>query len=111
MQGSRVVEVQTEQIGIINFITAESFNAGALMIYSMFDVENEIIGSQMILGSVGNKRIYPFPNPGQYFDEEEKKSGAHEFDQYYLTAVRQINFRARLVGEADIVCLTQVRFN
>lgn len=28
-----------------------------------------------------------------------------------MTSVRQINFRARLVGETDIACLTQIRFN
>jgi hypothetical protein len=40
-------------------VTAESFNAGSVMMYSSFDEENEIIGSMLIFGgSVGQKRIY-----------------------------------------------------
>jgi hypothetical protein len=43
---------------------------------------------------VGQKRIYQIPNPSAYYDEEEKKTNKNEFKEYYLTDVRQINFRA-----------------
>lgn len=46
-----------------------------------------------------------------YYNDEEKKTNQAEFKEYYTTSVRQINFRARLVGETDIACLTQIRFN
>lgn len=45
MEGTKIAQVKTEQIGLVNFITSETFNAGAVMMYSMFDNENEIIGT------------------------------------------------------------------
>lgn len=61
------------------FVTAESFNAGAVMIYTQFDDENEIIGSMLIFGgSVGQKRIYPLTNPSEM----------NPFQEYFLTSVK-----------------------
>ena len=51
--------------------------------------------------AVGQKSIYLVSNPS-----EECK-----FQEYYLTQVKTTNFRSRVVGEQDICCLTQVRYN
>ena len=102
LQDGKISKVETDLIGMSTMVTAESFNAGAVMIYSQFNDENEIIGSMLIFGgSVGQKRIYMLTNPSE----------ENPFEEYYLTSVKQTNFRARVVGEDDRVSLTQVRYN
>lgn len=64
LEDGKIFKVDTEMIGINTLVTAESFNAGAVMIYSQYDELNEIIGSMLIFGgSVGQKRIYLITNP------------------------------------------------
>lgn len=56
----------------------------------------------LIFGAaVGQKKIYRIPNPSE----------ETPFQNYYLTKVRQINFRASLIGKSDFTSLTHVRFN
>jgi len=75
----KIIEVTCDLIGMSTFVTAESFNAGAVMIYTQFDDENEIIGSMLIFGgSVGQKRIYPLTNPSEM----------NPFQEYFLTSVK-----------------------
>lgn len=102
LEDGKISGVETDLIGMTTMVTAESFNAGSVMIYSQFNDENEIIGSMLIFGgSVGAKRIYLISNPSE----------ENPFEEYYLTSVKHTNFRARVVGEDDRVSLTQVRYN
>ena len=85
----KISNVETTQIGIITFVTAETFNGSAVQIYPYFDLENEITGTMLIYGAaVGSKLIYRIPNPSE----------ETPFQNYYLTKVRQTNFRSGMVG-------------
>jgi hypothetical protein len=54
LEDGKINEVKTDLIGMNTMVTAESFNAGAVMIYSQFNDLNEIIGTMLIFGgSVG----------------------------------------------------------
>lgn len=98
----KICKVHTDLIGMSTLVTAESFNAGAVMIYSQFNEVNEIIGTMLIFGgSVGQKRIYLITNPSE----------ENPFEEYFMTSVKQTNFRPRVVGLDDRVSLTQVRYN
>lgn len=56
----------------------------------------------LIFGAaVGQKLIYRIPNPSE----------ETPFKNYYLTKVRQTNFRSSIIGKSDYVSLSQVRFN
>ena len=98
----KVYKVETDKIGQATLITAEEFNAGAAQLYTHYDDDLEPNGTMIILGAaVGAKRIYPILNPS-----EENK-----WEEFFLTSVKYTMFRARVVGEDDRSCLTQVRYN
>ena len=96
-------------IGKAALVTTESFNYNDAGLYPLFDDKNEVLGSQIIFHakSSGTKKdvnrvVYELKNPTGKNDD---------FQDFYLTQVKMVNFKAISIQEDDRACLTQVRYN